>query len=98
MDNVRTSVELPASGRALRGVIGAGALLMLFFASPAPDLTAAWVFGLAMVGFYASMTAALGFDFVEAAVKVIDEDCMEQAAETEGLPQQTEIDGYRKAA
>jgi hypothetical protein len=60
--------RLGAANRLVRGGIGAAALLAIFFT---PGLTAGWLFILAFVNFYASMTAILGFDFVGATITVI---------------------------
>jgi hypothetical protein len=60
--------RLGNTNRLMRGSIGAAALAAIFFT---PGLTAGSLFILALVNFYASMTAILGFDFVGATITII---------------------------
>lgn len=68
-------IDLSTPHRALRGVIGAGTLLAIFLL---PGLTAGWLFALALVHCYASLTAILGFDFVDAVIAIIGDWAVEQ--------------------
>ncbi len=68
-------IELSTLHRALRGAVGAGALMAIFFI---PELTAGALFTLALVNCYASLTAILGFDFVGAMITVIGGRSVEQ--------------------
>ncbi len=90
----QSEVNLGVANRAIRGIIGAGALLAIF---SVPGLTAGWLFTLALVNCYASLTAILGFDFVGATVSVIGRQEQHQAEVVE-LPRRSEEVEYRKAA
>lgn len=94
--NTYTGIELSTTSRAVRGIIGAGSLMAIFFMPSAPGLTAGWLFGLAVINSYASMTAILGFDFIEATVRVIGEGREEQPVSAQRQP--VEVDEYREAA
>lgn len=88
-----SDMTLGPVSRTIRGVIGAGALAAIFFA---PGLTAGWLFTLALVNCYASLTAILGIDFVQAMAAVTRTE--QRQAEIVELPRRSEQVEYRKAA
>jgi hypothetical protein len=57
--------ELGAARRWLRGIIGAASLFAILLI---PNLSAAWLFVLAMIGGYQSLTAILNADLIYAVV------------------------------
>jgi len=60
--------ELGTTRRFIRGVIGAGAILALLLV---PGLNTGWLFVLAIIGAYESMTAILNADLVYGVVYVL---------------------------
>jgi hypothetical protein len=91
----QTQVELGTTNRTIRGLIGAGALVAIF---SVPGLTAGWLFTLALVNAYASMTAILGFDFVGATITVISSQHQREGEVVEMPRRRSEEQEYKKAA
>jgi hypothetical protein len=91
----QTQVELGSVNRAIRGLIGAGALLAIV---SVPGLTAGWLFTLALVNAYSSMTAILGIDFVGATITVISSQRQRQGEVVEMPRRRSEEQEYKKAA
>ena len=60
--------ELGTARRCIRGVIGAGAILVLLLV---PGLNTGWLFVLAIIGAYESMTAILNADLVYGVVNLV---------------------------
>jgi hypothetical protein len=90
-----TEPQLGTTNRVIRGIIGAGALVAIF---SSPGLTAGWLFALALVNCYASLTAILGIDFVEAMASVTRKQDEQRPAEVVELPRRGEEVEYRQAA